>query len=479
MEKRVSSRFSKLFAVFAFAVLTGCATVGPDYEAPKTPISSTWNSALEGGLTEKEMGPSKLAAWWTALGDPELSSLMSRAVGGDLGIKEAQARVREARARRGISRADLFPTLDATGNASWSRSSEETGTGKSRDLYAAGFDAGWEIDLFGGVRRTVEAAEANLQASEEDLRDVLVSLTAEIALNYVEARTFQTRLSVAEKNLVAQEETYRLNQARYQAGLSDELTVQQARYNLENTRSQMPTLRTGLEETKNRLAVLLGEQPGAVHAELAECKPLPVIPVEVAVGMPADLLHRRPDIRRAERELAAQTAKIGVAMSDLYPKLNLSGSIGIEALSPGDLFPAGSRTLGIGPRINWPVFNAGAVRRNIDVQTALQEEALVQYESVILGALEEVENALVSYAEEQRRKRTLGEATLAAEQAVTLAQDKYHAGLIDFSEVLDAQRSLLSFQDQMAQSEGEIVANLVRLYKALGGGWAPMRTEEK
>ena len=319
--------------VLVILVLTGCATVGPDYVPPKKSVSKDWHTQLKGGLSTEEMDPQTLAAWWTTLNDPELSSLIDRAVLGNLDLKKALARVREARARRGMAKADLFPTLDATGSATWSRSSKDTGTGKTSDLYAASFDAGWELDIFGGVRRSVEAAGADLQASQEDLRDVLVSLLAEVALNYVEVRTYQARLAVAEANLEAQSETYQLTLWRYQAGLSDELAVQQARYNLENTRSQIPTLRTGLEEAMNRIAVLLGEQPGKVHGELEKREPIPVIPLKVAVGVPADVLRRRPDVRRAERQLAAQTARIGVATADLYPKFTLSGSIGLEALS--------------------------------------------------------------------------------------------------------------------------------------------------
>jgi multidrug efflux system outer membrane protein len=324
----------------------------------------------------------------------------------------------------------------------------------------------------------VEAAEADLGAKQEDLHDVLVSLLAEVAVNYLDVRTFQVRLAVAEANLEAQSETYQLAQWRYEAGLSDELTVQQARYNLENTRSQIPTLRTGLEEAMNRIAVLLGEQPGKLHAELEKREPIPVTPLNVAVGVPADLLRRRPDVRQAERQLAAQTARIGVATADLYPKFTLSGSIGLEALSLNNL-SSGIWTLSGGPRISWAIFKAGAIRQNIEVQSALQEQYLIAYETAVLSALEEVENALVAYAEEQQRRQSLSEATQAAQKAVELAQHKYQAGLTDFSNVLDAQRSLLSFQDQLAQSDGTVTSNLVRLYKALGGGWTSMAPDEK
>jgi multidrug efflux system outer membrane protein len=470
---------SWLLAVLAILIIVACATVGPDYIPPDTTLSGDWHTPLKGGLTAEEMDPQKLAAWWTTLNDQELSSLIARAVKGNLDIKEARARIREARARRGIARADLFPTLEAAGSATWSRSSEDTGTGKTRDFYAAGFDAGWELDLFGVAQRSVEAADADLDATQENLHDVLVSLTAGVALNYIEVRTYQKRLAVTVANLEIQQETYSLIQSRYQAGLDDELAVQQARSNLESTRSQIPALRTGLEETMNRIAVLLGEQPGALHKQLENYKPIPLVPLEVIVGVPADVLRRRPDVRKAERELAAQTARVGVATADLYPKFTLSGSIGLEALSLDNLIAAGSHTFSIGPRITWRIFNAGSIRANIEVQSAIQKQTMIQYESTVLSALEEVENALVAYVEEQIRRRSLEDAVDASKQALELAQYKYQTGLIDFMTVLDAQRSLLTYEDQFVQSTGSITSNLVRLYKALGGGWTTLAPDKE
>jgi NodT family efflux transporter outer membrane factor (OMF) lipoprotein len=455
-------------------LLAGCTTVGPDYVPPEVSAPSQWTAQLEGGLTPACMDTQTLANWWATLNDPILSSLIEPAAAGNLDLKEGRARVREARARRGISRADRFPTIGAAGSASWKRGSKETGSGETRDLYTAGFDASWELDLFGGVRRSVESAEAELQASEEDLRDILVSLLAEVALNYVEMRSFQTRLSIAEANLDAQEETYNITQWRFQAGLTTQLDVEQAKYNLEHTRSQIPTFQTGVEQAGNRLAVLLGQHPGFLKDALAQRKAIPVTALEVAVGVPADVLRRRPDVRRAERQLAAQTAQVGVATAQLYPKLSLIGSIGLEALSLGNLFTSGARTSAIGSNIGWTIFDAGRIRQNIRVQTALQEQALIQYEAAVLTALEEVENALVAYADEQVRRRSLVEASRAAQRAVDLARSQYLSGLTDFQSVLDAQRSLLSFKDRLAESEGEVTSNLIILYKALGGGWTSL-----
>ena len=463
--------FSILPAVVIGLILSGCTAVGPNYTKVEPDAPIKWHTELAGGLTTEELQPETLARWWTTLNDSELESLMERAVKGNLDLKSAHARIREARALRGISRASLFPTLDAGGSAARYRSSENSGTEKESKLYYAGFDAGWELDVFGGLRRSVEAAQANIEATREDLHDVLVSLLAEVALNYVEVRTCQARIAVTETNIKSQEETYELNRSRYQAGIIDNLAVQQSLYNLENTRSQIPTLQTGLEAAKNRLAVLIGKKPGEVHQELAEKKPIPMLPVTVAVGVPAETLRNRPDIRRAERNLAAQTARIGVATADLYPKFRLMGTIGLESISTGDFLESAGRTWGIGPGISWNIFHGSAIRQNIKVQTARQEQALIQYESTVLKALEEVENVLVAYAKEQRRRESLARATNAAKRAVLLARDQYQAGLVDFNNVLIAQRSLLSFQNELAQSEGAVISNLVRLYKALGGGW--------
>ncbi|HXK48174.1 MAG TPA: efflux transporter outer membrane subunit [Deltaproteobacteria bacterium] len=461
-----------LWAFLSIPLLYGCISVGPDYVRPETPVAQAWHTGMDSGLTAVQTDPARLARWWETLGDPGLTNLMGRAVDNNLDLKQAISRVREARAQRSIAKAGLFPSLDATGSVTRSRGSENTGSGQSRTLYSAGLDAGWELDLFGGVRRSVEAAGADLQASREDLHDVLVSLTAEVGLNYIDLRTYQARLDVAEENLKTREESYELTRERYEAGLTDELDVQQARASLESARAGIPGLRTGMEESMNRLAVLLGVQPGMLHLELGQAKPLPVVPSSVAVGVPADVLRQRPDVRKAERELAAQTARVGVATAELYPKLTLNGSIGLDALNSGKLFTSGARSWSYGPGISWPVFHAGAIRQNIEVQSAMQEQALLTYESSVLGALEEVENALTSYAQEQHRRDSLNEAADAAGRAYEYARIKYEAGLTDFGTLLDAQRSLLSLQDDLATSNGTVTANLVRLYKALGGGWS-------
>jgi outer membrane protein, multidrug efflux system len=463
--------------ISALFIFSGCVTVGVDYTQPKISSSHNWKNSGDATIS-KTTDTKILAAWWTTLNDPILSLLIERAVKNNLDVKKAVARIREARASRGLEEANYYPTLDAAGSATRTKSTNlNTGNSSKQNLYSAGVDASWELDLFGGVRRSVEAADATLQARNEDLRDSLVSLLGELALNYIDVRTYQARIKAAEGNLSAQAETFQLTLWMKEADLSDQLAVEQASYNLESTRSKIPDLNTGLEKAMNRIAVLTGEQPGKVHAELVEEKPIPVVPIEVAVGVPADVIRNRPDIRSAERELAAQTAKIGVAESELYPKFTLGGSIGLEAAA---ISSSGTGlTLSGGPQISWAIFRAGAIRQNIKMQTALQEQALINYENTILSSLEEVENALKAFAEEQQKRKSLSKTVQAALNAAELAQYKYQAGLADFSSVLEAQRSLLSYQDELARSEGAVTSDFVTLYKALGGGWTSIVPEDQ
>ncbi|MCB2192399.1 MAG: efflux transporter outer membrane subunit [Deltaproteobacteria bacterium] len=456
-------------------LLSACAPVGPDYTPPQTKAPDAWHSKLQGGLNGQSQQAKELSSWWEALNDPTLTSLIAQAVDSNLQLKQAMARVRQARALRGVREAGLWPTVDAGALAELHRDTASGDTGTIDQWYSAGFDAGWEIDVFGGVRRSIEAAQAQLEASQANLHDVLISLTAEVALNYVELRTYQNRLQTAQANLKSQEKTYGFIRSRHEAGLINRLALEQARYNLENTRSKIPDLKSGVEASLNRLAVLLGQAPGKLSARLAAPAPVPVPPPSVAVGVPAETLRRRPDIRRAERQLAAETAKVGVAEADLYPKFRLFGSIGLEAVNSGELLNLStSGAWSILPSMTWNVFDAGAIRNRIAAQSAVQEEYLLAYEAAVLAALEEVENNLTGYAQEQLRRQSLLQAVDAAKEAEVLSQDLYVAGLINFDSVLDAQRSLLTFEDQLAISEGVVTARLIALYKALGGGWGAL-----
>ncbi len=296
---------------FLCLLSVSCAAVGPNYMSPKSEAPAAWHSEMQDGLDSGPVDMEELAEWWEVFNDPMLTELIDEAVRDNLDLKQAEARIRQARALRGVSQSRLFPTVDAVGRAEIARKSETVDNRLADQLYAAGFDAGWELDIFGGLRRSIEASDAELQASIADLRDVLISLTAEVALNYVDVRTFQSRLAVAKANLSSQENTYGFIRSRHEAGLINRLALEQARYNLEDTRSNIPALETGLEAAKNRLAVLLGKAPGQVHPQLKEVLPAPVPPLSVAVGVPAETLRRRPDVRRAERELAAPERPCG------------------------------------------------------------------------------------------------------------------------------------------------------------------------
>lgn len=446
------------------AALGGC-TVGPRYHPPAVAVPAGWSRIQ----AKAALDARALAQWWTTFGDPVLARLVARAVAGNLDVRQAIARVREARARRQLARANRFPSLSASGSASHARRSGESST-----LYTAGFDASWELDIFGAQRQTEQAAAATLQARVEDVRDALVTLTSEVALNYLDVLVASARLATAEANLRAQAQTFEIATFRYQAGLVTEIDVAQARTNLEQTRATIPNLRTARAQAVHRIAVLLGQPPAALVRELATVGRVPVVPITIAIGVPADVLRRRPDVRAAERALAAQTALVGAAEAERYPQLSLAGTIGLESLSLGDLATAGARVLTAAARLAQPVFDAGRIRQTIAIQSALQEQAALAYQGAVLTALEDVENALVAYVEEQARRDALVTARDAARQAATLAAARYRAGLIDFQVVLDAERSLLSIEDQLAVSEGAVVSNLVRLYKAAGGGWTPV-----
>jgi NodT family efflux transporter outer membrane factor (OMF) lipoprotein len=406
------------------------------------------------------------------LGDPLLTDLVEQAVAGNLNLKMATARVREVRARKRVAAANLLPDFTASGKGAVTYRRDDAGRWNSNDNYAAGLDAAWEIDLFGGTRREIEAASGEVQASLEELRNVLVSLTAEVASSYVLLRTYERRLEVARENLSLQMETLELTQIKYQTGLAGELNVQQAAYNLETTRALIPALEGGAEEMKNRLAVLLGLWRGQVSASLAAPGPIPTAPLETAVGMPADLLRRRPDIRAAERRLAAQTARIGAAESDLYPKLTLNGSLGWTSLSLGSLISAGNFAALIGGAVSWNVLNTEAVRGNIEIQNSLQQQALIEYETTLRTAVEEVANALTALVKESRKQAALEKGVEAARQAAELALQEYENGISDFQNVVATQQSLRSLEDRLADSRGQATQDLILLYKALGGGWS-------
>jgi multidrug efflux system outer membrane protein len=449
-------------------LLASCA-VGPDYKKPDIDMPGTYHKQQAVSEDTATDNFEALAKWWTLLDDPLLTRLIDAAVANNRDFKKAEYRVKEARYRRRISQADLVPSLSTSGSAARRYSGK---TENTQNSFQVGLDAGWELDIFGGTRRKIEASQAEYEAAREDLRSVLVSLTAEVAINYVQLRTFQKRLVWAKNNLQLQQEALDLAQLKFETGLAPGIDVDRAAYNLASTSAQIPSLQSGMDEIRNRLAVLLGEWPGEITDILSVPAPIPVSEQKVGIGIPADLLRRRPDIRRAERLLAAQTAQIGAAEADAYPGFNLQGNLGYEALALSGLISPANLAAGIISGISWQIFQGGAIRNNIKVQSALQEQALLDYETAVYDAVEEVENALYALAMEHERIKHLEVAAKSAKEAADVALQQYEAGLADFENVLETQRSLTNFQDQLAQSRGTAALDLVSLYKAVGGGWA-------
>ena len=467
-----------LLALFA----GGCASlpsVGPDYHTPATQTPAHWGEPLAGGETNSAAAP---AAWWQNFQDAELDSLIERAACSNLDLRVAQARVREARAHYRMTSADFWPTVDAAGSYSRVRSPEHLPVlgamhlpSYDDDVHVAGFDASWEIDVFGGTRRATESARAQVAAAQFGEREVLVTLLGEVARNYAEARGYQRRLEIARDNIRAQAQSLAITLNRFTNGLTSDLDVQQASTILANTRAVVPTLETALDASIHRLGVLLGQTPESLQTELATAAPIPATPPVVPVGLPSDLLLRRPDVALAERQLAAATANIGVAKADLFPKFYLTGIAGFEGASADDWFKSGSRFWSVGPSVQWRIFDAGRIRANVKAQNARQEQMLASYENTALGAFEDVENALTAYAKEQIRRQSLAEAVKSSGESLRLANQLYANGLANFINVLDAERSLYEAQDALVQSDQMVTTDVIALYKSLGGGWETMK----
>ena len=465
-------------SVLALFLVSASCTVGPDYRPPSVAVAPAWLEAWNTGIDSRSVD---LSRWWTEFNDPKLDSLVDRAVQANLDLAVAQARIREARGQLGAAGAEFWPTLDAAASYSSIRTSENAfaagqlapqgGGSLEQNIYRTGFDSSWEVDIFGGVRRRVEAAQATVDAAVEDRRGVLVTLLGEVAKNYIDVRALQRRLAIAQANLKAQRDLLALTKVRFDAGLASDLDVAQAEGQAQTTEAQIPTLESALTTTVYRLDVLLGAPPGLLRSELAEPAMIPALPPRAQVGLPVELLRRRPDIRNAERQLAAATAQVGAATADLYPKFSLTGAFGLQSISASDWLVGRSRFWSIGPTITWPVFDAGKIRANIEIRNAQQEQALRLYEKSVLTGIADVESALVNYSKEQTRYRSLLAAVSANQRAMRIAEDLYTQGLVAFLNVLDAQRSVFASENDLAQSEASLAANLVALYKALGGGW--------
>ncbi len=456
-------------ALTATLTLSACITVGPDYEAPEVVVSDEWHEALVDNMDTSAAA----ADWWSSLEDPKLNELIERAQSGNLSLAIAVARVDEAERFLGIARGQRVPDVDGVGGFTRARSQlnvlpEVESVDEFGDARA---EATWELDFWGRVRRTVESSEATYEASIEAYRDTLVLLNSQVASNYVFLRTTQERLRLANENVLRQQETLRLTEARNRAQLAPELDVEQAKLNLASTEAAVPALESLVLQTINNLSVLLGEQPGDLIAELLPPGTIPDPPNVLSVGFPADAVRNRPDVRRAERNLAAQTARIGIATAALYPNFFLAGDFGYSGVG-GSYFDNDNETWSIGPVFSWNLFDGGRVRNSIGVEEARTEQALAVYEASVLEALRDTENSLVAYASEQRRLQALDRSVAAASASADLVRTLYRSGLTNFENVLLTERSLFREQDLQAVSRGEVVQNVISVYRAVGGGWS-------
>lgn len=453
----------------------GCA-VGPDYQPLEMPVPDTWASPVPETVPATV---SDMVGWWTAFDDPVLVSLVERAMASNLDLKLAQSRIRQARAVRGISVSGLGPVVNAGGSFQRSQTpmggtlGSQTGTsdGMIANLYQTGFDAAWELDIFGGVRRGVEAADADLLSAEEDQNSVMVTLAAETAINYITLRGFQQQILIARNNLSAQQHNAELTRKKYQAGLSSALDTVNADALAASTAAQIPLLESSAHQTIYSLSLLIAREPGALLPELTLPSPIPAAPPAVPVGIPSELLRRRPDIRSAEARIHAATARIGVATADLFPKFTLFGSAGFQGNAIDSWLNWSNRFWSFGPSVNWQIFNTGKTLSNIELNKALQEQSLIFYQQTVLTALQEVDNALIASIKEREHYQALSTAVAANRKAVFLSTELYRHGQSDYLNVIISQRSLYTSEDALVQSTRTVSTNLVALYKALGGGW--------
>ncbi|MEI9476193.1 MAG: efflux transporter outer membrane subunit [Deltaproteobacteria bacterium] len=469
-----------LFILLCLSV--GCASVGPNYHR-KDPVVPNRFGSLEQDITTGEpVGSELLTSWWRTLEDPVLNSLMDRAVRGNLDLRVAQARVLQARALSRVSSSLYLP--EGGPNARYERSRSPASSlpttrppwihDRQSDLFLVGFDSSWEIDVFGGVRRGVEAAEADLAASEDTLRDTLVTLQGEVARNYVEYRGQQLRLDIAKRAVQIRRDNAEISEARARAGLVSELDWSRARAELATAESIIPSLENSLSAALHRLGILLGQEPLSLASELKASAELPRIPENLPVGLPSDLLRRRPDIRRTEREVAAATARIGVSTAQLFPRFSLTGSLGFQSPYFDAVVLDSGNFWRFGPTMNWPILNFKRILSNIAFTQAVREETLARYEQSVLFSLEEVENSLVNLSREKRRIEALAGAVRSNEEAVELARQLYLAGAQSYLSVIDSETALYRAQDDLAQGRQSHALAFVSLYKSLGGGWLDM-----
>ncbi len=464
---RLLARGIPLALLALAAALSGCAGMAPwDAALPDTPVPTAWAA---GTTAAPGSTATSLAQWWQRLGDPQLTALVEQSLTANTSVRTAQATLRQARAQVDVQAAGLAPQVGASASAQRSRSGN-SGTGNNFQL---GFDASWEPDVFGRVRAGVNASEADARAAEASLADVQVSLAAEVAVNYIELRGLQQRLVIARSNLASQSETLQITQWRLQAGLTTSLVAEQARAASEQTAAQIPALEASLAQSRHSLAVLTGQAPAALDAQLAASVAVPQPGDELAMAIPAETLRQRPDVRAAEQRITAALARVSQADAARYPDFGISGSLGLRALTLGALSGGSAVAASLLGSISVPLLDGGAARAQVRAQEASLEQARIAYQAAVLTALKDVEDALVSLRGNRERLVRLRSAADAAGNAELLARQRYSSGLIDFQSVLETQRTLLATQEGVATTVASLSADHVRLYKALGGGWEP------
>ncbi|MGD0827389.1 MAG: efflux transporter outer membrane subunit [Desulfobaccales bacterium] len=470
-----------LFAVCGFMVLpiSGCM-VGPDFQAPHPEAPSSWAGVTKAPAPPQPAvattQPAELTQWWKRFADPTLTQLVEDALKTNLNLQLAVANLRQARAARGIAIGGLWPAI--TGSAEYLRETTSGATqpskgtaGLSQNLYQAGFDAAWEIDLFGGLRRNVESADAGVQAAIEGISNVQVTIAAEVALNYVQLRGYQQQIVTAQKNLKAMQNTALITRQKAGAGFASALDVANADASVANTEAQIPVFETSARQAIYALSILLARPPADLLKQLTPTGDIPGVPARIPAGLPSDLLRRRPDIRQAEAQLHAATAQIGVATADLFPKFSLTGAVSWQSNLLNSWLTVASQTGSFGPSVTWQIFQGGAIVSNIRVQEALRDQAFITYRQTVLGAFQDVENALIAFAKEQEHYKSLKDSVAANSKAFDLSLKLYTEGLLEFLNVLVAQNSLYAAENALVQSNSNISTDLIALYKALGGGW--------
>jgi outer membrane protein, multidrug efflux system len=460
-------RMKGAVALFVAATLAGCA-VGPNYKKPETPVSQTFAAAEPAVYTPEQAQ----IQFWKQFGDGTLDRLVDDSLNANHDLRIAVGRLAEARAARHLSMYDLGPTVTARGGHTTQQLSQvQFGFPFTTSYYDVGFDATWELDLFGRVRRGVEASSAQLQGAEASLRDAQISVIAEVARTYFELRGQQNQLAVAQQNVENQQATFNLTDARLKAGRGTEFDTSRASAQLSTTLATIDPLQAAVQRSIHRLSVLTGRDPNALQSLLSPVKDLPDLPKTLAVGDPGTMLRRRPDIRVAERQLASSNAEIGVAVGDYFPKVTFTGSFGYDSKSLPAIGTSASRAYTIGPSISWAAFDLGRVHARVAGAKARTNQAVAQYEQTVLRALEETENALVTHARTRDQLVHAADAAQASAAAAKLARVRYEGGIVDLLEVLDAERTQLQDEDRLAQTRTDTATSLIAVYKALGGGW--------